>query len=77
MNIDLRETEYDILYLADLFSKFNYLNLYLQVQDLTLINAISDISIFKVKLNLCKHNRKIQIVSFFKLDRTTKERKTF
>lgn len=53
---DLREAECDIAYLADLFSKFNDLNLRLQGQDVTLIKAKSEISAFNAKLILYKRN---------------------
>nr|XP_049579058.1 protein FAM200A-like [Syngnathus scovelli] len=53
---ELRNMKHDIAYLADIFSKFNEVNLQLQGHDAILIKVKSAISTFLAKLQLFKRN---------------------
>ena len=53
---ELRNIKHDIAYLADIFTKFNEVNLQLQGNDVNLINVQTIISTFLSKLTLLKRN---------------------
>ena len=53
---ELRNIKHDIAYLADIFTKFNEVNLQLQGNDVNLINVQTIISTFLSKLTLLIRN---------------------